>query len=117
MHHVDHLFPHYPERRTGGNGAGRGQMQRAHACERLFSNEFSGDEKRDGGLLPVMRNDGEFCAARLKIEDGVSGTSLRKEGLPGLQLDNSTSYSSRCQKGSEVEGHTPHLERYDWWTG
>ena len=58
VHHADHLFPLYPERRTGGNGAGSGQMQRAHARQRLLSNEFPGGEKSDGGLLPVMRNDG-----------------------------------------------------------
>jgi len=61
-------------------------MQRAYARQRLLSNEFPGGQKRDSGLLPVMRNDGKFCAARLKIEDGVSRTSLRKECLPGLHL-------------------------------
>jgi hypothetical protein len=61
-----------------------------------------------------MRNDGEFCAARLKIEDGVSRTSLRKEDLLGLQLNESSSHSCGYQEGSEVKGHASHLERKDW---
>ena len=84
VHRADHLFPRYLQRGTRGNGAGSGHMQRAHAGQRLISNEFPGGEKRDGGLLALMRNYGEFCAAGLKIEDGVSRTSLRKEDLLGL---------------------------------
>ena len=106
VHHADHLSPLYPECCTGGNGVGSGHMQPTHTRQRLLSNEFPGREKRDGGLFPVCRNNGEFCAARLKIEDGVSRTCLRKEGLPGLQLNDSSSHSCRCQKGSEVKGHT-----------
>ena len=72
VHQADHFLPLYPERCTGVNGAGSGHVQPTHARQRLLSNEFPGREKRDRGLFPVMRNDGEFCAARLKIEDGVS---------------------------------------------
>jgi hypothetical protein len=42
VHHADHLSPLYPERCTGGNGAGSGHMQPAHARQRLLSNEFPG---------------------------------------------------------------------------
>jgi hypothetical protein len=83
-------------------------MQPTHARQRLLSNEFPGGEKRDGGLLPVMRNDGEFCPARAKIEDGVSRISLRKEDLLGLQLDDFSSHSRFFQKGDEVKGHASH---------
>src|ERR1035438_5450813 len=110
VHHADHLFPLYPQRGAGGNGAGRGHMlSPPHRCQRLFSYELPGGQKRDGGLLPLMRNDGQFCAARPKIEDGVSRASLRKENLLGLQLDDSSSHSCCCQKGGEIEGHASHL--------
>jgi hypothetical protein len=56
-----------------------------------------------------MRYDGQPCAARPKIEDGVSRASLRKENLLGLQLDDSSSDSGFFQKGSEVKGHASHL--------
>src|ERR1019366_8837285 len=84
-------------------------MQAAHARQRLLSNELPGGEKRDSGLLPALRNDGKFCAAGLKIKDGVSRTSLRKEHLLGLQLDDLSSHSCRCQKGGEVKDHTAPL--------
>jgi hypothetical protein len=109
VHHTDHLFPLNPERCTGGNGRGSCHMHPTHAGQRLLSNEFPGGDKRDGGLLAVMRNDGKFCAARLKIEDGVSHAALRKESLLGLHLDDSSSYSCRCQKGGEIKGHASHL--------
>jgi hypothetical protein len=88
-------------------------MQPTHASERFLSYEFPGGEKRDRGLFTILRNDGEFCAARPKIVDGVSRTSLRKEGLPGLQLDDSSSHSRFFKKGGEVKGHAFHLERED----
>jgi hypothetical protein len=59
-------------------------MQAAHARERLFSNEFSGGEKRDRGLLSVQRNDGKFGAARLKIVDGISQTPCEKKVCLGF---------------------------------
>jgi hypothetical protein len=93
VHHAYHLFPHYPERRTEFNGAGSGHVERTHARQRLLSNEFPGGDKRDGGLFAIVRNDGEFCAAGPKIEDGVSRTSLRKEDLPRLQVDDRSSHS------------------------
>ena len=109
VHHADHLLPRYAERRTGDNGAGGGQMQPAHARQRLLSNEFPGSEKRDRGLLALRRNDGEFCAARLKIKDGVSRTSLRKEDLLGPQVDECSAHSCLLQKGGEVKGHASHI--------
>jgi len=56
-------------------------MQTAHGCERLLADEVASGAKRDCGLFTVLRNDSEFGAPFLKIEDGVSWTSLRKEGL------------------------------------
>src|ERR1019366_4213820 len=109
VHQADHLSPLYPERCTEINGAGSGHVQPTHARQRLFSNEFPGGEKRDGGLFAFVRNDSEFCAARLKIEDRVSRTSLRKEGLLGLQLDDTSSHSCFFKEGGEIKGHTAPL--------
>jgi hypothetical protein len=64
-----------------------------------------------------MRNDGEFCAARLKIEDGISRGALRKEGLLRLQLDDSSPHSSRCQEVGEVKSHALYLKGKDLCTG
>jgi hypothetical protein len=109
VHHADHLFPRNLERCTDNNGSGSGHVQPTHAGKRRLSNEFSGGKKRDSGLLALLRNDGEFSAARPKIEDGVSRTSLRKEGIFGLQLDEFSPYSRFFKKCGEVKGHASHL--------
>ena len=83
-------------------------MEPTHAGERLLPDEFPGGEDRDGGFLAVRRNDCESCAARPKIEDGVSRASLRKEDLLRLQMDDFSSYSCFFQKGGEVKGHASH---------
>src|SRR5580700_11144172 len=105
VHHADHLLSRYAERHTGGNGARGGQMHPAHTRQRLLSNEFPGGEKRDRGLPAPRGNDGESCAARLKIKDGVGRTSLRKEDLLGPQVDECSAHSCLLQKGGEVKGH------------
>ncbi len=91
-------------------------MDRTHTRQGLFSNEFSGKEKGDGGLLPVWRDYSQFCAARPEVEDGVSRFSLRKENLFGLQLNELSSHSNLIQKSSEIKGHASHLEREGTWT-
>ena len=53
--------------------------------------------------LPFCRNDRDLCAALLKIEDGVGGISLRKEGLLGLHLDDSSSGPCLRQKVDGVK--------------
>src|ERR1035438_7235427 len=83
-------------------------MEPTRAREGLLSNEFTGGEQRDRGFLAVRRDDCEFCAARLKIEDGVSRASLRKEDLLWLQVDDFSSHSRFFQKGGEVKGHASH---------
>src|ERR1035441_5470498 len=108
VHHADHLLPRYLERCTKDDGRGSGQVQPIHARERLVSNEVTGGEQSDRGFLAVRRNDCEFCAARPKIEDGVSRASLRKEDLLWLQVDDFSSHSCFFQKGGEVKGHASH---------
>jgi hypothetical protein len=61
--------------------------------------------KGDGRLFTVLRNNSLFCATALKIEDGVSGTSLREEGLLWFQLDDSSSQASFGQKRESVKCH------------
>ena len=61
------------------------------AGDRLLSNEVACEEERDCGFFTFCRNNCEFCAALLKIENGVSWISLRKEDLLWLQLDDSSS--------------------------
>ena len=80
-------------------------MEPTNARQRLLSNEFPGGEQRNRGFLAFPRNDREFCAARPKLEDGVSRASLRKEVLLWLQVDDFSSHSCIFQKGDEVKGH------------
>ena len=63
-------------------------MQHAYACQRLFSNKIPSGEESDRGFLAIIGNNSQLCAATLKIEDGVGGFSLRKEGLlfPSLTI-------------------------------
>jgi hypothetical protein len=111
VHHAYHLSSLYPERCTEINGAGSGHVEPTHARQRLISNELAGEDKRDGGLFAIVRNHGELCAASPKIEDRVSRTSLRKEDLPGLQVDNPPSHSCFFKKRGELEGQVSRLER------
>jgi hypothetical protein len=60
-----------------------------------------------------VRNDGEFGAARAKVEDGVGWISLRKEVLPGLQVDEFSSHSRFFKKLGEIKGHGSYLARID----
>ena len=109
VHDADHLFPRDLERRAGNHGRGGGHMQRAHAGQRLLSNELPGGDQRDRALLAFGRNDGEFCAAGAEIEDGNSRISLRKEDLFGQQMDDFSSHARFFQKDGEIEGHGSHL--------
>jgi hypothetical protein len=84
-------------------------MQPAHARQRFLSNEFTGGEKRDGGLFAIWGNDSKFYAACPKIENGVSRITLRKEVLLGLQVDEYSSHSCFFKKGGEVKGHASYL--------
>ena len=49
----------------------RGQTQSWNGCQRLFSDKVAGGEKRDCGLLAVLRDDRKFCFSCLQIEDCV----------------------------------------------
>jgi DNA topoisomerase I len=69
MHYAAHLLPCYLKRHARVDGRCRRQTQSGYRRERLLSNEVAGGEKRDCGLFAVLRNDGEFCPAALKIED------------------------------------------------
>ena len=55
------------------------------------------------GFFAGLRNDGEFCAAPLKIEDGVGWISLGKEDLLRLQLDDLASQPGIRQKGGDIK--------------
>jgi len=81
VHHADHLPSLYLECCAGANDCGSRHSQTAYSRERLLADEVAGGAKRDCGFFAVCRNDSEFCAAFLEIEDGVGWISLRKEGL------------------------------------
>src|ERR1700676_2906924 len=98
VHHADHLLPLYLTCCTGGDGSGGRHAQPTHGCKGLFSNEVARGEKRYCGFFTLSRNDSEFCAALLKIEDGVGGTSLWEEGQVWFCLDDPSSQASFCQK-------------------
>src|ERR1700738_1227212 len=100
VHHADHLLPLYLKRCTRGDGSGGSHAQPTHGCKGLLSNEVARGEKRYCGFFSLFRNDSEFCAALLKIEDGVGGTSLGEKGPLWLQLDDPSSQASSCQKCS-----------------
>jgi hypothetical protein len=53
--------------------------------------------------LPLSEKNSQFCATALKIEDRVSGTSLREEGLLWLQLDDCPPQASVGQKCGSVK--------------
>ena len=103
VHHADHLLPLYLQRCTGSDGGGSRKAQPTHHCERLLSNEVADGEKDDCGFFTVFRNDSEFCATALKIEDRVSGTSLREECLLWFQLNDFSSQASFSQKCGSVK--------------
>jgi hypothetical protein len=79
------------------------KTQPADSCERLLSNEVADGEKGDCRFFTVFRNNSEFRATALKIEDRVSGTSLREKGLLWLQLDDCSSQASFGQKCGSVK--------------
>ena len=76
VHDADHLLPLNLQCRTRGNGSGGSQAPPAHAGEGIFSHEVAGREKRDGGLIPILGNHGEFGTAFLQIEDGAGRMAL-----------------------------------------
>jgi hypothetical protein len=53
--------------------------------------------------FPARRNDSELRAALLKIENGVRGISLRKEGVSWCKLNDSSPQAGVSQKGGDVE--------------
>src|ERR1035438_3010781 len=90
VHHADHFFAPYLQGGAVGNGRGRGQTQPHRTCERFFTHKVALGEERDGGFLSGLRNDGEFCTARLEIEDRIGRVPLRKKGLLGYQVNYSS---------------------------
>ena len=53
MHDADHLLPLDLKSGAGGDGGGRGQMQRAQACEGLLSDKVTWRQEGDGGLFAI----------------------------------------------------------------
>jgi len=51
-----------------------GQSKPDRSGNRLLSNEVACGEKRDRGLLAAFRNDSEFGAALLEVENGVAAS-------------------------------------------
>jgi len=103
VHHANHLFAFDFERCTGGNRSGSRHARPNRSGERFFSNKVARAQKGNGGFFASFRNDGEFCAALLKIKDRVSELTLRKEGLTRLHLNDSSSQPGLCEKVSGIE--------------
>jgi hypothetical protein len=103
VHNADHLVPLDLQCFTCGDGGGSRHMPPTHGCERLLANEVTRGEKRDGGFFAVFRNNGQLCAAALKIEERVSETSLGEEGLLWFQLDDSSPQAGLGQKYGSVK--------------
>src|SRR5258708_5387539 len=95
----DHLFSCDFESGAGGDGSSGGQTQPRYRCECFFSYEGVRGYERNGGFLPFLGNDGDFCATFLKIEDGIGGLALRKEELFWLQSNYCSTKPCACQKG------------------
>jgi hypothetical protein len=100
---IVHLVAPNPERGACGHGRGGGHAQARDAGDRLFSNEFTGSEQCDGGLLAAFGDDGELGATGLQVEDAISVASLREEGLFGRQTDELSSQSRVGQEGYGIE--------------
>ena|ERR1700733_2871978 len=64
---------------AGGNRSGSRQSKAGRSGNRLFPSKFACGDKCYRSLFAAFRNDGKACATLLKIENGVSGFSLRKQ--------------------------------------
>ena len=81
VHGADHVAALDSVRGAGGDGGCGGDAAAADAGQGFLSDEVAVGKQGDGGFFTAGGDDGEFGAAFLKIEDRVSWTSLRKEGL------------------------------------
>src|ERR1700722_846068 len=90
VHHADHLPPLDFQCLTSGYGGGSCHVLPTQGRQRLLSNEGARSEQRDGGLFSVWRNNCQFCADTLKIEEAVGRITLREEGLLWSQLEDSS---------------------------
>jgi len=95
---ADHLFAGDLEGGAGDDGGGGGEARSGDGDERILSHELAGVEQGDGGFLSGSRDDRDFGAALLQIEDRIGGVSLRKKVFPGGQLDDSSPQPGAGQK-------------------
>ena len=103
MHHANHFRALNLECSTASDGGGRGQSQALGAGNRLLANKFTRRKQRDRCFFTSFRNDGNFCAALLKIENRVSRSSLGKKDLLCFYFDDPPTKACLCQKGGGVE--------------
>lgn len=100
---TDDLPPLNLESQAGGNRSGSRQAKAGRSGNRLFPNKFACGDKCYRGLFAACRNDGKACATLLKIENGVSGVSLREQRLLFLELGDSSSQPSALQKSGGIK--------------
>lgn len=93
MHDSDHFISADPERSAGVYGRRGGKSQTRDGCETPLSNKIARRYEGKRGLLASLRDDGDFCAAFLQVEDTVRFVSLAIERLFRLQHDLQTSKS------------------------
>ena len=91
------------ERRATVDGRGRRKTQSRNRRQRLLPYKISRRQERYRRLFALFRNDGEFCAPSLKIEDCIRWIALGEEVILWLQFDNSPSQSSTGEKLSGRE--------------
>jgi len=103
MHHTDHLFPADSESGTSRDGSGRCQTQSCDCRERLFAPKVACGKERDRSFFPGWGNHRDLCSALLKIEYGVRGISLRKEGFLWRQLDDSSPQACARKESGYIE--------------
>src|ERR1039458_3655751 len=103
MHNTDHLFTADSESGAVGDGSGGCQTQAGKRRERFFSHKVACGEKRVSSFFPGWREHRDSCTTFLKIKDRVRGISLRKEGFPWRESDDSSPHSGTRKERGDIE--------------
>jgi hypothetical protein len=109
VHHADHLRPLDLECDAVGYGDGRGQTQPRHCRQRPLTDKLTRGEQRDGGFLAGLRDDREFGASALQIEDAFGRIALGEESLLGHQPGTPPPQPGLRQENSRIELLLTHI--------
>ena len=103
MHHSNHRLSADFECQASIHRGGGCQMQSCDCRQRLLADKVAGRQQRNCGLFAILRNDCDFGAAFLKVENRVSWVTLAEKCLSGFQFDDGSAKSSVGKKGRGIE--------------